>query len=117
MDPDLVRQQEEAEREALALQRKKQLTAASASVSPLTQPDMHAPISPSDQNEPTANGFAYAFTRFISYGFAGAIIGLAAGNAAVSLLVLPQQSARAAVLGATAFFALLCGVYSQTKPR
>ena len=106
----MVRQQEEAEREAIALQRGKRQAAI---------PLASRPGAGSTENISTSAvgmkpvGYATAAGRFVSYGLAGAILGFALGSAAASFWALPKANAELSMFGAAAIMALLCGIYSQ----
>ncbi|HZV19961.1 MAG TPA: hypothetical protein VE986_00275 [Hyphomicrobiales bacterium] len=105
MDPDLVREQQEAEREALA-QRKKQMAAAPPYSSLQTPAEEGAAFAKAEPQSRKPAGFASLTGRFLSYAAAGAILGLAVGNAVESFWNLNMV-----VFGTTAVMATLCGVY------
>jgi hypothetical protein len=142
MDPDLVRQQEEAEREALA-----KLAKIHPAQTPggTKQEPVIAPFAPVYFNTPAAqdavSGVAMAaetpavaweketiatphhkvlrgepiyvrFARFVCYGFAGGMLGGSLGVAAFNYWSLPAERASLAILGPTAAIALVCAFAS-----
>jgi hypothetical protein len=125
MDPDMVRQQEEAEREALGLVRKKPAAASAASMaqrSPATAAENSAERQYRAQERgsnpetvsqfPPREGFVAVFRRFISFGIVGAVLGIGLGAAAVNLLALPFDRAGAVVFVTAGLMAGLCAIAS-----
>jgi len=125
MDPDLVRQQEEAEREALAQAGQK----APAPPLPMRQPAFtsEAAGSSGGYTSVTFNGvgavqgnamarshapFFVTFGRFISYGVAGAMLGGGLGIAAMNYFHLPMQHAQIALFGPAGLLAAICAIAS-----
>jgi hypothetical protein len=125
MDPDLVRQQEEAEREAMRLAGRKPETP-----SPLIAPSMlrasavsgaqsSKPILPGDagpapyysrpRQAPSPIGY---FGQFLSFALAGAMLGGGLGIAAANYMQLPVEAAKLAIYGPAGFFALTCALAS-----
>ncbi len=137
MDPDMVRQQAEAEREALALLRKKPAAAfIPHAIPPDTAQDLAAlnaaaalkvqaalpqeePPAPQAAPVPRREGSSVAaqFGRFLSFGLAGAMLGGGLGIFAANYMHLPADLAKLAIFGPAAFFAGVCAVASFfTKP-
>lgn len=118
MDPDLVRQQEEAEREALraaqkrASEIKSAVPANTAQMSSNPGPVKEAVqiFAAADDTRSSAHAslgydFLSGFGRFVSFAVAGAMLGIGLGNAATALLALPFHQAGTTILlttGATA---------------
>jgi hypothetical protein len=141
MDPDMVRQQEEAEREALALLAKKKAGPASADavsipyavVADAVQEAMPAyreklaafedvavpMLEPQAEPERGRGGLSVALRigRAISFGVAGAMLGGGLGIAATGYFELPEDWAKLAIFGPAVLFAGVCAVASfYTKP-
>jgi hypothetical protein len=159
MDPDLVRQQEEAEREAMRLAGQKpgtltplaapvtlQATAASAmqGLKPIlpgdarpaayhTQraglhseeqsaaPDLAGAIGAGERAAPhlrpqprphIARSALWYFSEFLSFGFAGAMLGGGLGIVAANYMQLPIETAKLAIFGPAGLFALTCAFAS-----
>jgi hypothetical protein len=128
MDPDLVRQQEEAEREAMRLAGRKPRTPA-----PLTVPAaLQAIAASSTRNLAGANGEAeratpdvqpqagrntarsalWYFSDFLYFGLAGAMLGGGLGVAAANYSQLPAEAAKLVIFGPAGFLALACALAS-----
>ncbi len=139
MDPDMVRQQAEAEREALALLQAKPagsaparhepvsramtaaaaLKGAPAGLAPPSYTDalrLEAAAPPSQHTEPQPTpkkrSIAGHFGRFISFGLAGAMLGGGLGIVAVNYFELPAELARLAIFGPAGFFCAVCAIAS-----
>ncbi len=126
MDPDLVRQQEEAEREALAqagqkapappLPMRQPALASGASDSPKVRGSaafdrvgaVHGKPRASRSDEP----FFITLGRLMSYGVAGAMLGGGLGIAAMNYFNLPMQHAQVALFGPAGLFAATCAIAS-----
>ncbi len=139
MDPDMVRQQAEAEREALALLQAKPAIPATAKTAPVwraveaaaqdTAPvplqaaaPKHAPAAPAavlaDGHAPALQvarrrrSVAVRFGQFISYGLAGAVLGGGLGIVAANYFEFPAELAKLAIFGPAGFFAAVCAIAS-----
>ncbi|MGA7328564.1 MAG: hypothetical protein WBX25_29760 [Rhodomicrobium sp.] len=133
MDPDLVRQQEEAEREALAKAgqrppapmpiRQPGFPSRGAAVSPKAHASaafdsvkaVHGKPRVAVSDEP----HFVTFGRFMSYGVAGAMLGGGLGIAAMNYFHLPMQHAQVALFGPAGLFAAICAIASffTARPR
>jgi hypothetical protein len=124
MDPDLVRQQEEAEREAMRLAGQKPQTPpplASPSIQAFAASSMHGakPLLPEDsgpapyrgQPRPGRSPLGY-LSNFLSFALAGAMLGGGLGIAAANYMQLPAEVAKLAIFGPAGFFALACAFAS-----
>jgi hypothetical protein len=125
MDPDLVRQQEEAEREATRLAGRKpqmppplasasipQAFAASAMQGAKSMlPDNNGPASYRGQPQPGRSPLGY-LSDFLSFALAGAMLGGGLGIAAANYMQLPAEVAKLAIFGPAGFFALACAFAS-----
>jgi hypothetical protein len=142
MDPDMVRQQEEAEREALALLAKKKdagpVRAGAVAVPYTVVADAHEPEAPEYREMPAAFedaaipapepragpqrereplSIAQQMGRAISFGVAGAMLGGGLGIAATGYFGLPDDWARLVIFGPAAVLAGACAFASfYTKP-
>jgi hypothetical protein len=139
MDPDMVRQQEEAEREALALLAKKVPGAAGNSLPGSAPP--HAPLFFGNNNAVQHLGLAEASSataappagkpalppllaagmddsafarlgRFMSFGLAGGMLGGGAGIMAANYWQLPMEQANLAIFGPAGALAMFCATAS-----
>jgi hypothetical protein len=125
MDPDLVRQQEEAEREALAALAKKTSTAAGKGVAdsapgfaPLffnhdnaIPPLGKSALPPWQAAGMADSGFA-RLGRFMSFGLAGGMLGGSAGIMAANYWQLPMEQANLAIFGPAGALAMFCATAS-----
>lgn len=146
MDPDMVRQQAEAEREALAALAKKPAGPASASAASIPRVSLadashggaSAPYKEIAGTAPQAPGavlveplymqaepvhrrggasVAARIGRFVSFGVAGAMLGGGLGIFAVNYLGLARDWTKLAVYGPAALLAVVCAFASfYTKP-
>jgi hypothetical protein len=124
MDPDMVRQQEEAEREARELARRKfaAITPPSAMAAKSRAGD-EASVGRQDVTPSAVTAissvarFFAGLGRFLALSLAGAILGSGLGAAAIHSLGLPPADAQTVILGAAAFFALICGISGLTVRR
>ncbi len=137
MDPDMVRQQAEAEREALALLGKKpaaafiphaippdaaqEPAALNAAAALKVQAVLPKEEPPAPQAGPArrreGSSVAAQFGRFISFGLAGAMLGGGLGIFAANYMQLPEDWMKLAIFGPAAFFAGVCAAASFfTKP-
>lgn len=130
MDPDLVRQQEEAEREAMGLAPKSASVASLAAqqrnvtgisniasaYSGAYEAQSSSSASVGAQHAPDVS-FVGALGRFFSYGLAGAMFGSGVGIAAKNLMDLSAHNAQMAFIGAASCFALLGAIFSQTQSQ
>ncbi len=128
MDPDMVRQQEEAEREALAALAKKKSQAAPPIV-PQVEAEAHPaapvevamiqPIFAATSATPVKHSLVVqlfsGIGRFLSFGAAGAILGIGAGNAFMTLWDLPAEQAQSVILGTVGGMALICSLLSLRR--
>ncbi len=128
MDPDMVRQQAEAEREALALLRKKPADASIPQAIPAEAAQDAGPVAleeaaalkPPAAVMPQAGpaprrksaSAAVQFGRFVSSGLAGAMLGGGLGMLAASYMQLPVDLAKLAIFGPAAVFAGVCAIAS-----
>jgi len=151
MDPDLVRQQEEAEREALAKLAKTQAGKTASGAQPEAVIAPFAPVFFANPSAPTAPNTGHVigalteeaavrpasqpaiieeeaavpyasrprreplyvrFGRFISYGFAGAVLGGGLGITAFNIWSLPPDQAQLAIFGSAGALALVCALAS-----
>jgi hypothetical protein len=113
MDPDLVRQQEEAEREAMRLAGRKPKTPAPLTPAAFPGPEQRA--APHVQPQPgryTARSPLRYFSKFLSFGLAGAMLGGALGIAAANYIQLPAEAAELVIFGPAGFFAIVCAAAS-----
>jgi hypothetical protein len=121
MDPDMVRQQEEAEREASAPSAKMQTVAASSGPGVVKSPvyfenkPVHA-VRPQVsgaklRGEPAMDAFS-RFGRFWSFGLAGGMLGGGLGIAAANYWQLSFEQAQLAIIGPAAVMALVCAIVS-----
>ena len=99
MDPDLVRQQEEAEREAMRLAGRKQQE---------TPPLTAAPLGRARPGRHTAHSPLWYFGQFLSFGLAGAMLGGGLGIAAANYMQMPVEAAKLVIFGPAGFFAIAC---------
>jgi hypothetical protein len=125
MDPDLVRQQEEAERESLAPPPKKPIPPANLYVVRAGEEVIEAKSKPTISSEPpltqdptpstwtsaAALGVT-AIMRFVQFSLAGGILGGVLGAAVANYFELAAQAAQFAIFGPAGFMALLCGLTS-----
>lgn len=126
MDPDLVRQQEEAERELAlnaALKRANEAAAAAMAARQM-QTARQIPVEEQLRTSASADGtrtasdasprfdFFPGLGRFVSFAVAGAILGIGLGNAAASLLALPFDHAGTTILVTAGATAVLCAMAS-----
>jgi hypothetical protein len=138
MDPDLVRQQEEAEREAMRLAGGKRGTPApfsgaalhriTASAEPHQQAGTHSEMQSSAPGQGAAGRTAphrqpqagrnatrsalWYFSDFMSFGLAGAMLGGGLGVAAANYMQLSAEAAKLVIFGPAGFFALACALAS-----
>jgi hypothetical protein len=129
MDPDLVRQQEEAEREAMGLAARKpgtpagaaiaalQAIAASATLDSMPMLSKDAGVAPAPALAPGPRRSAgrplfWYFSEFLSFGLAGTMLGGGLGVAAANYMQLPIEAAKLAIFGSAGFFALACAFAS-----
>jgi hypothetical protein len=125
MDPDLVRQQEEAERESLAPPPKKPIPLANlyvvraseeaieaieAKPEPTisSEPPLTQDPTPSTWTSAAALGVT-AIMRFVQFSLAGGILGGVLGAAVANYFELAAQAAQIAIFAPAGFMALLCG--------
>jgi hypothetical protein len=125
MDPDLVRQQEEAEREAMRLAGQKSQTPPPLASISIPQafaasamqgaksilPENHGPAPYRGQPQPGRSPLGY-FAQFLSFALAGAMLGGSLGIAAANYMQLPVEAAKLAIFGPAGFFALACAFAS-----
>jgi hypothetical protein len=125
MDPDLVRQQEEAEREAMRLAGQKPQTPTPFIATSMLQASAaiggegFKPVLPGDagpgayynrqRQAPSPIGY---FGQFLSFALAGAMLGGGLGIAAANYMQLPLEAAKLAIYGPAGFFALACAFAS-----
>jgi hypothetical protein len=134
MDPDLVRQQEEAERGAMRLAGRKP-----GSPAPLAAAAVHTQqAGPHSQEHSSARGRVGAigagewaaaqvqprpkqgtgrsalwyFSDFMSFGLAGAMLGGALGTVAANYIQLSAGTAELVIFGPAGFFAIVCATAS-----
>ncbi len=124
MDPDLVRQQAEAEREALALLRKKPAPtpvsrAAVSEAAPAVLPEADPRAAQLEQAaQRTGYNTAVQIGRALLYGVAGAMLGGGFGILATNYMQLPAGLAKLAVYGPAALLAVACAIAAfSTKAR
>jgi hypothetical protein len=133
MDPDLVRQQEEAEREAMTLARKPGTTPAAAlaalqAIAATAMQDSkpifsgEAGVAPAlagttSPRRSTGRPLFWYFSEFLSFGLAGTMLGGAFGVAAAEYMQLPAEAAKLAIFGSAGFFALACAFASLFTGR
>jgi hypothetical protein len=124
MDPDMVRQQAEAEREALALLQKKPAPAAILrATSPEAAPAAVLEAEPSalrleQVSQRTGYRTAVQIGRAIAFGLAGAMLGGGLGILAANYMQLPAGLAKLAIYGPAALLASVCAiasVYTKTS--
>ena len=131
MDPDMVRQQEEAEREALARQKlplnvfadalvpgvAAQAVAESAmAVEAAPAPALAPHMEPHPQEREPRPAFS-GFGKFLGFGFGGAMLGGGLGLAAAFYFDLSAEQAKLAVAGAAAFMGMLSAMMSLFAGR
>jgi hypothetical protein len=121
MDPDMVRQQEEAERESLLLKAPKQapLPPLKSEAAAAIVDDLRSNIAaPAAARKPSgAILFLAGLGRFVQAAVAGAILGGGAGILAVNMLGLASDEAQIPIFGPALAVALVCGVISASKAR
>jgi hypothetical protein len=123
MDPDLVRQQEEAEREALAALAKKTSAGAGKGVAGSAPP--FAPLFFNNSNSGPHHSRAGAAAlppwhdsgfarlgRFMSFGLAGGMLGGGAGIMAANYWQLPMEQVNLAIFGPAGALAMFCATAS-----
>jgi hypothetical protein len=126
MDPDMVRQQEEAEREALGLSPK--AAPVSLPLPPVGQavvqhpPQVASPTfliqqesgpAPLQSRAPEQQvSLPRRMGRFVSFMFAGAMLGCGIGIVFARLLDLPPDDAKLAIFGVAGVVAIVCGAAS-----
>jgi hypothetical protein len=106
MDPDLVRQQEEAERESMRLAGRKQETPAPGLAGAIAIQERATPPSQPRSGRYTARSPLWYFGRFLSFALAGAMLGGGLGIAAANYMQLPVEAAKLVIFGPAGFFAI-----------
>ncbi len=131
MDPDMVRQQEEAEREALGLVQRKPPVHASniaAAVSRAAYSSAASSLPPPSFEKVRAAGpqprmqqqrkhAAFSAWDFMSFGMAGAILGGGIGITAANILRLTAEQTQWAFFGPAALMSILCAFASLFTGR